>query len=135
MDKKEMVFEALTKIIESNPNKKLAFVDAYMEEDFLGASGTFIDCIPNSTAYHHTDFGKKINTFTDSIIICCPLVNHKNEFNVFVENGNTKTFFGTGREKPCTILFVDVPFEEKEQFFLCDLGNILCAYEIQNKEK
>jgi hypothetical protein len=131
MNKEKAIFKCLDTLVASN--QKMTFVDAYMEEECLGANGTFIDCIPNATAYHHSEFGKMINTFTDKIIICCPLINHKGEFNVFLEEGNTGTFFGMGREKPCTILFIDVPYEEKEQFFLCDFSTILCAYEMHVK--
>ena len=129
----DLIFKALDEILQRNPNKQLVFVDAFQEDDFLGASGAFVDCIPNAKAYHHVEFRRIVNECTDTIVVCCPLVNAKHEFDVYLQEGNTKTFFGAGN-KPCIVLFVDIPYEEKPQLFISDMADIFCEYEKHLKE-
>lgn len=123
----EKIHLCLDKII--NNDKPLAFVDAYQQDEFLGASGCFVDCIPNAKAYHHTDFYKILNQYEGNIVVCCQLVNNENKFEAYTQEGNTSAFFGEGHSKPCIILFVNVPYQDKTQLFINDMATIFCNYQ------
>lgn len=76
----QQVFSCLNEIRGKYPNQPLAFVDTYQDDEFLGGYGSFIDCIPNATAYHHSGFGNRIRDYSGQIVICCQLVNSEGRF-------------------------------------------------------
>jgi len=120
------IFEILNSLPK---NKNLIFTDAYKENIIIDTIGGFLDIIFKNCQGVYQNFKEQnIPENCHGVIFCC-LLNNKNEINVSSEESTIETFFHLKEKNtPCTIIYIDIPFQLKQLITFDVLPNIICKY-------
>jgi len=126
---KEMLFKCFDSLV--GMKESMMFVDAYQDNRALGGSGAFLeDIIPNvKVMYTHNMFYNMYKDFEGKIVVFCQLTNAVGKMDMWTKEDRLSTFFGVGyNDRPCTILFMDVPFELEQDLFIVKMPRFVCEY-------